>query len=138
MDLQTNSEQETIAAAQDFAAILQSGDIVAFYGDLGAGKSVFCRALIRTLTETPDLTVPSPTFSLLQTYELPSGGEIWHFDFYRLKDPEELFELGWEDALAGPIVLIEWPERIEGALPAHTRKLMIKDLGGGQRRIHSL
>lgn len=134
MEIISHHEQDTIAAAQTFARTLKAGDVVAFYGDLGAGKSVLCRAIIRTLSAIPDLNVPSPTFSLVQTYETPAC-EIWHFDFYRLEHPEELYELGWEEALSGHIVLIEWPERIPHALPAQTQRVTIEDLSETTRRI---
>lgn len=107
----TQSEAETIDVATAFAKTLQGGDIVLLQGDLGAGKSVFCRAVIRTLSKNPDLEVPSPTFTLVQTYETPVA-PLWHFDLYRLKDPDDIFELGWEDALGSGILLIEWPDRL--------------------------
>ena len=102
--------------AQALAPLLQKGDVICLHGNLGMGKSVFARALIRTLTGNPDLEVPSPTFTLVQTYDTPRA-EIWHFDLYRLKDPEEVYELGWEEALTGPVVIIEWPERLGALLP---------------------
>jgi tRNA threonylcarbamoyladenosine biosynthesis protein TsaE len=116
MILNTNSEQETIDAARDFAITLRPHDIVLLQGDLGLGKSVFSRAVIRALTGIEDLDVPSPTFTLLQTYDAPKG-EIYHFDLYRLKSPEELYEIGWEDALGGGILLIEWPDKLEHLKP---------------------
>lgn len=111
MKLTTTSEIETIAAATRFAATLTPRDIVLLHGDLGVGKSVFSRAIIRTLTEQADLDVPSPTFTLVQTYDT-SKGDVYHFDLYRLKDPDELYEIGWEDALASGILLVEWPDRL--------------------------
>lgn len=105
------SEEETIRIAQKFGAKLSTPSVICMHGTLGAGKSVFARALIRTLCENGELEVPSPTFTLVQTYDgtdLP----IYHFDLYRIKDPEELYELGWEDALEDCITIIEWPERL--------------------------
>lgn len=128
------SEQETIAFATDFARKLKTGDIVLLRGDLGAGKSVFARAVIRALSGDLELEVPSPTFTLVQTYDTPSG-EVWHFDLYRLKDPEEIFELGWEDALAGGIVLVEWPERLGPYVPKTTQEIDITIQVDGSRRI---
>ena len=116
MILKTFSETETIAAAATFAASLKPRDIVLLNGDLGMGKSVFAREVIRTLTGNPDLDVPSPTFTLAQTYETKDG-DIWHFDLYRLKDPEELYEIGWEDALSSGILLVEWPDRLDYLTP---------------------
>lgn len=111
MMITTTSEAETIEAARAFAATLRPRDIVLLNGTLGMGKSVFSRAVIRALTGDETLEVPSPTFTLVQTYDTPEA-DIWHFDLYRLKDPEELYEIGWEEALGSAILLIEWPERL--------------------------
>lgn len=108
------SPDATAALARDVALCLRGGDVVALWGDLGAGKSCFARALIRALNER-DESVPSPTFTLAQAYDTPRG-RIWHFDLYRLEAPEELFELGWDDAL-DDIMLVEWPERAGRFLP---------------------
>lgn len=116
MIYKTSSEEETIKVAAEFAATLKLRDIILLNGDLGMGKSVFSRAVIRAITHNPDLDVPSPTFTLAQTYDTPLG-DIWHFDLYRLKDPEELYEIGWEDALSSGIVLVEWPERLAYLTP---------------------
>ena len=109
-----------IDATNRFAAALAqrlgAGDILAFRGDLGAGKSTFARALIRALCGV-ETEVPSPTFTLVQTYDGPAC-EIWHMDLYRLEDPEEALELDIEDAFHDAISLIEWPDRLGGYLPA--------------------
>jgi len=110
--------------APEIAALLAGGGVVALKGDLGVGKTALARALIRHLTGQPDLDVPSPTYTLLQTYD--ADQPIWHFDLYRLKIPDEVFELGWEDAIApGNLVLIEWAERIENLLPVNTKTISI-------------
>ncbi|MBX3497956.1 MAG: tRNA (adenosine(37)-N6)-threonylcarbamoyltransferase complex ATPase subunit type 1 TsaE [Alphaproteobacteria bacterium] len=96
---------------------LAIGDVVALHGDLGAGKTELARAIIRAAAEHPELTVPSPTFTLAETYDTALG-PIWHFDLYRLDAPEQVWELGFEEALAGGISLIEWPERLGALLPA--------------------
>lgn len=90
---------------------LKSGDVVYLLGELGMGKSSLARSIIRTLTN-PDQDVPSPTFTLMQTYDGP-GFEIAHLDLYRLKAPEESYELALDDALAYSALLIEWPQRLE-------------------------
>lgn len=117
METTTSSETETGIIAARLAEHLRPGDVVALRGTLGAGKSVFARALIRTLCNDLQLEVPSPTFTLAQTYEADLG-TVWHFDLYRLLDADDVFEVGWEEARAGGIVLVEWPERIEALLPA--------------------
>lgn len=116
MIIQSTSEQDTIKTAQNFAKTLRGDECISLKGTLGMGKSVFARALIQTLTETSDLDVPSPTFTLVQTYETELA-PIYHFDCYRLEDPEELYELGWEDMLGSGIMLIEWPEKAGYLLP---------------------
>lgn len=121
--------------AAQLAPIFAKGAIVALEGDLGAGKTALSRALIRHLTGDPALDVPSPTFTLLQTYDAPMG-EIWHFDFYRLRHPEEVFELGWEDALAGGgLLLLEWAERIGPLLPPTVTHVVITPQKDGTRKI---
>ena len=118
MDFISHSETDTARFAGDLAKKLRPGDIVFLEGDLGMGKSVFARALIRALADEPDLDVPSPTFTLVQVYETGKG-PVWHFDLYRIKSPEEIWELGWEEALAGGIILVEWPSRLgNGLAPA--------------------
>ncbi|MDH4413657.1 MAG: tRNA (adenosine(37)-N6)-threonylcarbamoyltransferase complex ATPase subunit type 1 TsaE [Rhizobium sp.] len=100
---------------EDLLLTLQVGDCVALEGDLGAGKSTLSRALIRALADDPDLEVPSPTFTLVQNYDLKIP--IAHFDLYRLSDPGELDELGLEEALAEGICLVEWPAKAGRGLP---------------------
>ena len=112
-----------IAAAQ--AAWLESGDFVGLTGDLGAGKTTFARALIRALTEAPDVDVASPTFTLMQVYDAPRGPVV-HADFYRLRGPRELENIGWDEAIAGVIAIVEWPERIAEVLPADRLEVDIR------------
>ena len=95
---------------------LRAGDVVALAGNLGAGKSVLARAVITCLCPDED-DIPSPTFTLVQTYEPPSGSPIMHFDLYRLEMPEEALDLGIEDAFIDAICLIEWPQRLGPFLP---------------------
>ena len=107
----SNSESDTIALGKKLARIAKRGDTFALFGTLGMGKSVLARAFIQELSGATE--VPSPTFTLLQSYEGPDF-EIYHFDLYRLKSP---FEIGMEDALYDGACLIEWPERMGGYLP---------------------
>lgn len=107
--------QDLDILAQPLAKALRKGDVVALWGDLGMGKTAFARVLIQTLVGE-EVNVPSPTFTLVQIYD-SSHGEVWHCDLYRLKDPEEAFELGLEDAFHEAICLIEWPERLGNLLP---------------------
>ncbi len=110
------TETDTAAFAAMLAPILRPGDTVLLEGPIGAGKSAFARALIRArLGRMED--VPSPTFTLVQTYDDPAG-DIWHCDLYRLTDPDEAFELGLEEAFTTAICLIEWPDRLGNDLPA--------------------
>jgi tRNA threonylcarbamoyladenosine biosynthesis protein TsaE len=108
-------ENATAGLAARLAAIARPGDAIALKGELGAGKTSFARAFIRA--RGGGETVPSPTFTLVQVYDLP-GAAIWHFDLYRLRTPEEAWELGIEDAFGDGISLIEWPERLGTLLPA--------------------
>jgi N-acetylmuramate 1-kinase len=109
-------EQATARFAMDIAAALEPGDLVTLSGDLGAGKTTFARALIRYLAGDDAIEVPSPTFTLLQSYELPRFLLV-HADFYRLSGAAELAELGFDDLPIGTAVLLEWPDRAAGFLP---------------------
>ncbi len=119
----------TVRLAAALARLLRAGDVVALEGDLGAGKTAFARALIRELTGGEE-EVPSPTFTLLQTYEAPDF-DIWHFDLYRLEKPEDAFELGIEDAMAEGVTLIEWPDRLGRYLP-RDRLIVRMDYADGE------
>jgi tRNA threonylcarbamoyladenosine biosynthesis protein TsaE len=108
-----------IAATQRLGAavtrLLRTGDVVALWGELGAGKTTVARAVITELGYGGE--VPSPTFTLVQTYDL-SPVAVWHFDLYRIDNPDEVIELSFEEALAEAICLIEWPERMGPLLPS--------------------
>ncbi len=108
--LELADETATIALAAEVTGWVGPNDLVTLSGDLGAGKTTFARALIRALMRDPDLEVPSPTFTLMQVYE--SGGyPVVHADLYRIARPEELAQLGWDEASEGALVIVEWPER---------------------------
>lgn len=122
--------EATEALAQKFADQAKTGDVFALFGTLGMGKSVFARAFIKHLTQAEE--VPSPTFTLLQTYDAPDF-EIYHYDLYRLKSAEEIFELNMEEAMACGVCLIEWPEKMGGYLPRNCLKVNITPCGNGRK-----
>jgi tRNA threonylcarbamoyl adenosine modification protein YjeE len=109
-------EQATVRLMIDLAAALEPGDLVTLSGDLGAGKTTLARALIRYLAGDPAVEVPSPTFTLLQSYELPRFPLV-HADLYRISGPAELAELGFDDLPPNAVMLLEWPDRAPGLLP---------------------
>jgi tRNA threonylcarbamoyladenosine biosynthesis protein TsaE len=117
--------------ARAMAPWLEAADVLLLEGPIGAGKSHFARALIRALTR-PDEEVPSPTFTLVQTYDAPSF-EIWHADLYRLTHPDEAIELGLLEAFDTALCLIEWPDRLGPDLPARALSLCFAPEGEGRR-----
>lgn len=116
------SEEDTTRLGRWFAPRLGAGDIVALDGPIGAGKTHFARALIRARLGFPE-DVPSPTFTLIQTYQ--ADVDIWHTDLYRLTHPDEVLELGLDDAFQTAICLIEWPERMGSLLPTSAIRLRL-------------
>lgn len=124
------SEEDTARLGRWFADHLGPGDVVALHGPIGAGKSHFARALIRARLGREE-DVPSPTFTLVQTY--PAETEIWHADLYRLTHPDEVLELGLEDAFRTAICLIEWPERMGDLLPDDALHLRLVPDGDSRR-----
>ena len=110
------NEAATLRFMADIAAALEPGDLVTLSGDLGAGKTTFARALIRHLAGDETIEVPSPTFTLIQNYDLPRFALV-HADLYRLSGAAELAELGFDDLPQGTVVLMEWPDRAAGFLP---------------------
>jgi tRNA threonylcarbamoyladenosine biosynthesis protein TsaE len=121
----------TEALGAQIAAGLGIGDAVALQGDLGAGKTTLARAILRALGVTE--SVPSPTFTLVQTYETPNLA-VRHYDLYRIQSPRELDELGLEEALEEGAALIEWPENAEGRLPGEALHVVLTTTGPGSRR----
>ncbi len=130
-------ETATRSFGAALAGLARAGDVITLTGPLGAGKSVLARAFVRALT-APDEEVPSPTFTLVQTYEPadPDAPLLWHFDLYRLEDPEEAVALDIEDAFADGISLIEWPDRLGPWLPASRLDVTLAPLpeGGEEAR----
>jgi len=125
-------EAATEALGRRLAAAARPGDVIALAGPLGAGKTTLARAFIRHLTSERE-EVPSPTFTLVQTYASPRG-TIWHFDLLRLRRPQEALELGIEDAFADGIVLVEWPERLGALLPERRLELRLSAAPDGDAR----
>ena len=124
MEVISNSPTETEQLGADLAAQLSPGDIIAFTGDLGAGKTAFTRGLARGLGAQERVT--SPTFTIVNEYE---GGRLplFHFDMYRLGSSDELFDIGWEDYLArGGVCAVEWSEIIDDALEGHVIRVDIR------------
>ncbi|WP_018901144.1 bifunctional tRNA (adenosine(37)-N6)-threonylcarbamoyltransferase complex ATPase subunit type 1 TsaE/phosphotransferase [Rhizobium sp. 2MFCol3.1] len=124
-------EAATDRLGEDLALALKPGDCLALSGDLGAGKSSLSRALIRAIADDAELEVPSPTFTLVQAYELRIP--VAHFDLYRLGDAAELTELGFDEALQSGICLVEWPEMAESELPDDRIVLTLTHEGAGRR-----
>src|SRR5499427_2200362 len=110
------AEQATRRLAIDIASALEAGDVVTLSGDLGAGKTTLARTLIRYLAGDDTIEVPSPTFTLMQTYDLPQF-PLLHADLYRLSGAAEMSELGFDDLPAEVVTMMEWPDRAAGSLP---------------------
>ena len=132
-----------ISDSRQIARLIASGmsgsNILALSGDLGSGKSFICRCIIQSLCGE-DLTVTSPTFNLVQTYEFSDQGAcniIYHFDLYRLEHVDEIYNLGIEEALSGGICLIEWPEIARHILPKNHLYLEIEILDEDRRKIRT-
>lgn len=126
------SENQTSAFAARLAQYLRPGDCLLMEGPVGAGKSFFARAAILALLEEPE-DIPSPTFTLVQTYD-SSAGEIWHSDLYRLSHPDEIEELGLNDAMSDAICFIEWPDRLGSYRPENALTLVFENGQGADER----
>ncbi len=126
------TEDETAQIAARIADNTTYPAVLCLHGDLGAGKTAFCRAFIRHILQNPIETVPSPTYTLVQTYD---DDQIWHFDLYRLEHAHELYDIGWEEALTSRLCLIEWPERLGHLKPQNSVDITLSTLENGARRI---
>ncbi len=125
MQIRTISPEETEAIGRKIAAKLLPGDIIAYYGDLGAGKTAFTRGLAAGLGVTEQVT--SPTYTIVNEY-LSGRLPLFHFDMYRLGSADDLFDIGWEDYLArGGVCAVEWSENVEEALTGAIRITISKD-----------
>jgi len=130
--MQLAGPEATEAVGMSLAAGLRAGDVIALFGDLGAGKTTFTRGLLRGLGFEGD--VASPTFPIVQAYDdlrLP----VWHVDLYRIENPDEMEELGLDDALDGGALVIEWPERLGPSLWPHALRLHLTVAGEGSRAL---
>ncbi len=132
MNFETSGENETVSAGAELAGALRPGDVLAFYGDLGAGKTAFIRGVARGLGI--GARVSSPTFTIVNEYT--GKAPLFHFDMYRLSSSEELFEIGWEDYLErGGVCCVEWAENVEDAMPPDAIRVRIEKTGENTRRI---
>lgn len=129
----TNSEAETALVGEKLSEKLMPGDVIAMYGDLGAGKTAFVRGLAAGLNI--NVRVSSPTFTIVNEY--PGQIPLFHFDMYRLVSADELFDIGWEDYLdRGGICVVEWSENVQGAFNADTIVVDIKKIDENRREIN--
>jgi tRNA threonylcarbamoyladenosine biosynthesis protein TsaE len=129
VEIELTTSEATARLGARIARLLRLGDAVLLRGELGAGKSTLARGLVRALT-TPDEEVPSPTFTLVQAYEGP-GFTIAHLDLYRLSGPEEVYELGFDEALEEGVALVEWPQRLGARLPPDRLDIELRLRGAG-------
>jgi len=124
------TDKETRALGARLAQRLRQGDVVALHGGLGAGKTTLVRGVIQGLIGAQE-AVPSPTYTLVQMYEGPEFS-IWHFDLYRIDEPGDVQELGWDETQHG-VALIEWPDRARGYLPKARLDVFLENSGDGRR-----
>ena len=122
-------ETATLALGANLARILRTGDVIALTGDLGAGKTTLARGLIQSVLG--EIDVPSPTYTLVQTYDMPDY-ELWHCDMYRLERPEDGYELGLIDAFEDAACLIEWPDKLGALMPEDALRIDIQFEGEGR------
>jgi len=121
----------TESLAATIAALVRPGDAILLEGPLGAGKSAFARAFLRAAADDPALEVPSPTYTLVQSYDTRCG-PVHHFDLWRLAGPDALHELGWEEATRD-IVLVEWPDRLGALRPEGALDIALRPTGESSR-----
>lgn len=127
--------EATEALGRKLAMRARPGDVILLEGPIGAGKSCLARAFIRARLGREE-EVPSPTFTLVQVYEA-EGTEIWHADLYRLTHPDEIWELGLDDAFTAAICLVEWPDRLGAHIPPDALRLRLEAAGEGRRAVIS-
>ena len=134
MEITIKSLDTIQEAAKEFINRMGEGKVFAFYGKMGAGKTTFIKALCETLGVKDVIT--SPTFSLINEYTDGKGNSIYHFDFYRIKKLEEVYDMGYEDYFySGNLCLLEWPTLIEEILPENVIKVTIEEQADGTRKL---
>jgi tRNA threonylcarbamoyladenosine biosynthesis protein TsaE len=134
MEIIVKNTGELPAAARRLVPLLHDRGVVALYGGMGAGKTTLVAALMREMGSADDVT--SPTFALVNDYVTGAGRHVYHFDFYRIDDVREAFDLGYEEYFySGELCLVEWPEKIEELLPDDTLRIQISTLPDGSRVI---
>jgi tRNA threonylcarbamoyladenosine biosynthesis protein TsaE len=130
--IEISNLQDIGQSAQVFLEKIGDHKIIAFYGEMGVGKTTFIKALCRALQVTDDVT--SPTFAIVNEYHTTGPHKIFHFDFYRIKDPVEVLDFGFDEYVySGHYCFMEWPEMAEGMLPAETLKVYLDHGHNGQR-----
>ena len=135
MEIKIQSLEHIHEAAREFIAAMGDNTVFALYGKMGAGKTTFIKALCQELGVEDVVT--SPTFAVINEYRSDIAGElIYHFDFYRIKKLEEVYDMGYEDYFySGALCFIEWPELVEELLPGNTLKVTIEELEDGSRKL---
>ena len=137
MEITIDSIDNIREAARQFVGNMGDASVFAFYGNMGAGKTTFIKAICEELGVEDVIT--SPTFAIVNEYRANEMGElIYHFDFYRIKKLEEVYDMGYEDYFySGALCFIEWPELIEELLPADAVRVWIEETEGGKRKVKS-
>lgn len=135
MEIKIQSLDQIHEAARQFIAEMGDNAVFALYGKMGAGKTTFIKAVCEELGVSDVIT--SPTFAIVNEYRSDTAGElIYHFDFYRIKKLEEVYDMGYEDYFySGALCFIEWPELVEELLPGNTIKVTIEEVENGEREV---
>ena len=134
MEIQINSIDEIGAAAKEFVAAMGDRTVFAFYGKMGAGKTTFIKAVCEELGVED--VINSPTFAIVNEYVDGNGNPVYHFDFYRIKNMQEVMDMGYEDYVySGNVCFMEWPELIENLLPDDAVKVVIEEEADGSRTV---
>ena len=135
MEIKINSLDNIREAAKQFIAAMEDNTVFAFYGKMGAGKTTFIKAICEELGVTD--VINSPTFAIVNEYRSDETGElIYHFDFYRIKKLDEVYDMGYEDYFySGALCFIEWPELVEEVLPGDAVKVTIEEVEDGTRSV---